>query len=151
MAMLNPVNKAWCLEQLCESNYRKLFQLIPDLCTVNDRVIGLAPNHACLYLQVVEKGAYTITVELSHHFDKMPDKLLLPAVRIVIYQDAHLAEVLYDHARPSVNRVFKDFSHSQEIVHYKWRLNFFLAKWLDYCLAKNYRFPDLTMETAEFA
>ena len=152
MAFLNPVNKSWCLEQLCESNYRKIFKLIPELRTVNDKIIGLAPkNQTCLYLQVVERGAYSMTIELSHHFDKEHDKQLLPALRIIIYLDAQLAEVLCDHARPSVNRVFKDFSFCQEIVNYKWRLNFFLEKWLDYCIAKNYRFPDLPLEAVEIA
>lgn len=151
MAFLNPVNKPWCLEQLCESNYRKIFKLIPDLRIVKDKVIGLAPNQTCLHLEVVERGAYTMTIELSHHFDKAPDKPPLPVVRIVIYLDAHLAEVLSDHARPGVNRAFKDFSFCREIVNYKWRLNFFLEKWLDYCLAKNYRFPVLSLEEAEIA
>jgi uncharacterized protein YqiB (DUF1249 family) len=151
MGFLNPVNKSCCLEQLCESNYRKIFKLIPDLATVKDKVIGLAPNHTCLYLQVVERGAYTMTIELSHHFDKSPEKQLLPEVRIVIYLDARLAEVISDHARPNVSRVFKDFSFCQEIVNYKWRLNFFLEKWLDYCLDKNYRFPVLAMETTGVA
>jgi uncharacterized protein YqiB (DUF1249 family) len=147
MAFLHPVNKSWCLEQLCESNYRKIFKLIPELATVKDSVMGLAPNHTCLYLQVVERGAYTMTVELSHQFYRTPDKQMLPAIRVMLYLDARLAEVLCDHARPSVNRVFKDFSFGQEIVNYKWRLNFFLEKWLDHCLAKNYRFPALPLDT----
>ncbi|TAL49646.1 MAG: DUF1249 domain-containing protein, partial [Methylovulum sp.] len=30
MSLINPVNKSFCLEQICESNYQKLFKLIPN-------------------------------------------------------------------------------------------------------------------------
>jgi uncharacterized protein YqiB (DUF1249 family) len=151
MSFLNPINKSLCLEQVCASNYEKLFRLIPDLCAVKDTAIGKAPNNTTLHLQIIEQTAYTLTIELSHRFSKKPDELLEPAVRIRIYLDAQLAEVLSDHARASVTHVFKDFGLCREIMNYKWRLNFFLQKWLDHCLTKDYRFttqPDLAKEIA---
>ncbi|CAG7856166.1 hypothetical protein MCAMS1_00558 [biofilm metagenome] len=140
MSLLNPINKSYCLEQVCASNYEKLFRLIPDLCGVKVQATGVAPNHTALYLQVIEQTPYTMTVELSHSFLDEPDELLEPAVRIRVYLDAQLAEVLSDHARPHVGHVYKDFSLCREIMNYKWRLNYFLQKWLDHCLAKNYQF-----------
>jgi uncharacterized protein len=140
MSLLNPVNKSYCLEQVCASNYEKLFRLIPDLCVVKAQTIGIAANNTKLYLQVIEQTPYTLTIELSHKFIDEPDELLEPAVRIRIYLDAQLAEVLSDHTRPYVGRVFKDFSLCMEIMNYKWRLNYFLQKWLDHCIAKNYQF-----------
>lgn len=140
MNLLNPINKSYCLEQVCASNYEKLFRLIPGLCGVKSQAVGTAPNNTTLYLRVIEQTPFTMTVELSHSFLDEPDKLLEPAVRIRVYLDAQLAEVLSDHARPHVERVYKDFSLCREIMHYKWRLNYFLQKWLDHCLAKNYQF-----------
>ena len=140
MSFLNPINKSLCLEQVCASNYEKLFRLIPDLREVKENAVGLATNHSTLHLQIIEQTAYTLTIELSHCFNKKPDELLEPAVRIRIYLDAQLAEVLSDHARASVNQVFKDTGLCREIMNYKWRLNFFLQKWLDHCLTKNYQF-----------
>jgi len=140
MSFLNPINKSLCLEQVCASNYEKLFRLIPDLRDVKDNAIGLASNNTILHLQIIEQTAYTLTIELSHCFNKKPDELLEPAVRIRIYLDAQLAEALSDHARASVNQVFKDFGLCREIMNYKWRLNYFLQKWLDHCLTKNYQF-----------
>lgn len=142
MSFLNPINKSHCLEQVCASNYEKLLRLIPDLCRFKAQAIGVASNNITLYLQVIEQTPYTMTIELSHSFFEEPDALLEPAVRIRVYLDAQLAEVLSDHARPNVSRVFKDVGLCREIMHYKWRLNFFLQKWLDHCLAKNYQFTD---------
>ncbi len=102
--------------------------------------IGLAPHHTTLHLEVIERTPYTMTVELSHCFNRDKEELLAPAVKIRIYLDAQLAEVLSDHARAGVTQVFKDPGLSLEIMNYKWRLNYFLQKWLDHCLKKNYLF-----------
>ncbi len=140
MSFVNPVNKSFCLEQICASNYQKLFKLIPNLLSVQDRATGLAALHAALHLKVIDKTPYTMTVELSHCFNVNWDEYLEPAVIIRIYLDAQLAEVLSDHARLSVSRVFQNPGLSTDIMDYKWRLNYFLQKWLDHCLKKNYQF-----------
>ena len=140
MSFLNPINKPLCLEAVYASNYEKIFKLIPDLKSVKNNAVGLAPNHTTLHLTIIEQSPYTLTIELTHCFSNKPDELLEPGLRIRIYLDAQLAEVLSDHARPNVNFVVKDFGLCREIMHYKWRLNFFLQKWLDHCLAKQYRF-----------
>jgi uncharacterized protein len=151
MGLINPVNKSYCLEQVCASNYRKLLQLIPDLLAFKDQAIGLAPNKTTLYLDVLEHTPYTMTVELGHCFSKDLDKFLEPAVKIRVYLDAQLAEVLSDHARASVSHVFKDPSLSLEIMNYKWRLNYFLQKWLDHCLNKDYKFSADAFNSAALA
>lgn len=97
---------------------------------------GLAPHHTTLYLEIIERTPYTLTVELSHCFNKS----LAPAVKIRVYLDAQLAEVLSDHVRAGVTQVFKDPGLSREIMNYKWRLNYFLQKWLDHCLKNDYLF-----------
>ena len=140
MAYVNPVNKSFCLEQICESNYQKLLRLIPDLLTLTETAIGCAPNNTTLHMTVIESTPYTMTVELSHCFSQNLHELLEPAVKIRLYQDAQLAEVLSDHVRAGVAQVFKDPGLSREIMNYKWRLNYFLQKWLDHCLKKGYKF-----------
>jgi uncharacterized protein len=145
MSFLNPINKSLCLEQVCASNYEKIFRLIPELRSVKSNAVGFAPNNTTLYLKVIEQTTYTLTIELSHCFSKKTDELLEPGVKVRIYLDAQLAEVLSDHARPSVNQAFKDAGLCIEIMNYKWRLNFFLQKWLDHCLDKDYRFAPQTV------
>ncbi len=143
MGLVNPVNKSICLEQICESNYQKLLRLIPDLFTFKETAIGLAAHNTMLHLKVIEHTPYTMTVELSYCFNKNLEEFLEPAVNIRIYLDAQLAEVISDHARASVAQVFKDPGLSREIMNYKWRLNYFLQKWLDHCLKKDYQFVSL--------
>ena len=147
MGTINPVNKSFCLEQICESNYQKLLKLIPDLLILKETAIGHALNNTTLHMTVIESTPYTLTVELSHCFNQNLVELLEPAVKIRLYLDAQLAEVLSDHVRASVAQVFKDPGLSREIMNYKWRLNYFLQKWLDHCLKKDYQFS----KTADYA
>lgn len=147
MSFINPVNKSYCLEQICESNYQKLLKLIPDLLNLKEKATGHAPHNTTLHITVIASTPYTMTVELSHCFIKNMDEFIEPAVKIRIYQDAQLAEVLSDHVRASVAEVFNNPGLSREIMNYKWRLNYFLQKWLDHCLKKDYHFS----KTAEYA
>ena len=140
MAQLKPVNTSFCLEKLCESNYQKLFRLIPDLRDFSSAAVGYTQNQPNLYLEVLERNPYTLTITLSHCFEEQFSELFEPAVKIRIYLDAQLAEVIRDHARPAVDRVYKDPGSCLEIQNYKWRLNYFLQKWLDHCLKIDYRF-----------
>lgn len=144
MALVNPVNKSFCLQQLCESNYQKLLKLIPDLPGLQKTAIGFAPHHSTLYLELIDRAPHTMTVELSHCFDHEHHQLWEPAVKIRVYLDARVAEVLSDHVRCSVADVFKDPGLCGEIMNYKWRLNYFLQKWLDHCLKKQYLFRNDT-------
>ena len=140
MSLLHPVNTSLCLEQLCESNYQKLFCLIPDLCSFQNQATGKTSNKPTIYLKIIERSKHTLTVELSHQFNRNLENLMAPAVKIRIYLDANLAEVLKHHARTDVSRVYKDPGQTVEIMNYKWRLNYFLQKWLDHCLKTNYEF-----------
>lgn len=140
MFLLEPVNTSWCLEQICDSNYQKLFQLIPDLRIYEQYAVGVTcSTQPHLFLKVLERNPYTLTIELSHQFGNLPE-LMLPAVTIRVYLDAQLAEVLCDIERPAVSRVFRDPGNLVGIRQYKWRLNYFLQKWLEFCMKADYQF-----------
>ncbi len=140
MSQLRPVNTSLCLEKICESNYQKLFRLIPNLCSFDKNAIGRTENKPALYLDVLERNPYTLTIELSHCFNRRITELIEPGVKIRVYLDAQLVEVIRDHARPAVESVYKNPGRLREIQDYKWRLNYFLQKWLDHCLKTEYRF-----------
>ncbi len=145
MSLVHPVNTSICLEKLCESNFQKLFSLIPNLCSFQKHATGETTNKPALYLKVIDRTQHTLTVELSHCFNKNQDKFMEPAVKIRIYLDANLAEVLKDHKRTDVSKVYPDPGKTLEIMDYKWKLNYFLQKWLDHCLQKNYIFRNTGM------
>lgn len=140
MRLLEPIEKSFNLEQVCAANYQKLFRLIPDLRLVEGSAVGIALKHSQLHLKIIGRTPYTLTVELSHCFRKNPDELLLPALVVRIYLDAQLAEVLSDHAREEVAKAFDNRGLSKDIMDYKWRLNYFLQKWLEHCLKQQYQF-----------
>ena len=141
MSLLEPLNTSWCLEQICESNYQKLQRLIPELTSFQHGAIGESAHKPTLYLQVLERNPYTITIQLSHRF-KTLHQLMLPAVTIRVYLDAQLAEVLSDADRPAVSNIYQNPGRVVEIRQYKWRLNYFLQKWLDHCLKTEYQFRE---------
>lgn len=146
MSLVHPVNTSLCLEKLCEANFQKLFRLIPNLDAFTQKAIGYTDNKPALHLKVLERNPYTMTIELSHCFGDHLEEYIEPAVKIRVYLDAQLAEVLRDHARHDVHKVYRCPSQSQEIMDYKWRLNYFLGKWLDHCLQTEYRFNGTSKE-----
>ena len=140
MSQLSPVNKSFCLEQVCTSNYQKIFRLIPNLFDFRNSATGFAEGSSTLHLEILERSPYTLTILLSYNFKKNLEEFLEPAVTIRLYLDLQLAEVISDHARAAVAQVYRNPGLSLEIMNYKWRLNYFLQKWLDHCLNKNYQF-----------
>ncbi len=148
MSLVHPVNTSFCLEKLCESNYQKLFSLIPELCSFQDKAMGKTARKPPLYLTIIDRTNHTLTIELSHRFNTNIENFATPAVIIRIYLDANLAEVIKDHARTDVSKVYRDPGQCVEIMDYKWRLNYFLQKWLDHCLQDNYKFQSIEHECA---
>ncbi len=136
MSRFEPVNKSFCLEQLCSANYQKLLRLAPDLRAIQNATLGVSPRQNHLFLKVIGRSTYTLTVELGHCWGYPESRQYLPVVVIRIYLDAKMAEVLSD----SAPDVFAQCGRSKAIMDYKWRLNYFLQKWLEHCLKQDYLF-----------
>lgn len=142
MGTISPVNKSLLLEKLCEANYKKLFRLIPDLLSIQENAVGYSTGKPDLYMEVVEKTAYTLTLQLTHCFSNNLDKSLEPAIKVRIYLDAQVAEVIRDHTQSDVSRAISRLEKMHEITDYKWSLNYFLEKWLNHCLHTDYQFEE---------
>ncbi|GAW85840.1 conserved hypothetical protein [Bathymodiolus platifrons methanotrophic gill symbiont] len=140
MAKVSPLNKSFCLQNVCESNYHKLFSLIPNLRDIDESAQGFSDGKPMLHMQILEQSPYTKTIQLSHLFANEAGVLLEPAVKIRMYFDVCIAEVLRDYKRVEVATAIEDIGLSKEIMDYKWRLNYFLDKWLDHCLKTDYIF-----------
>lgn len=140
MSFLNPVNKSYCLQTICESNYHKLLRLVPNLPSVNQLAVAYVDGKPSLYLNMIEKNPYTLTLELSHYFRENRESSFEPALKIRVYLDTQSVEVLCDHSRPFIRNAFHKNSSARDVLDYKWSLNYFLEKWLDHCLRYGYRF-----------
>lgn len=148
MSLLNPVNKSFCLYRLCESNYYKLVRLIPDLLQLDHSAIASAAGKPELHIRLVDRSPYTLTLELSHCFQENSKSLFEPAVKIRAYLDAKSVEVLADHNRPHLAQGAQPSMQADQIMDYKWSLNYFLDKWLNHCLRLGYRFEHSTAPAA---
>ena len=148
MSYVNPVNKSFCMEQMCASNYHKLLKLMPELLVLKEAALGVALNNTPLHITVIENTPYTMMIELNHCFTQSNDEHFEPAMKIRLYLDAQLAEVMSDQAHSSIAVAFKDKGLSKDIMNYKWQLNYFLQKWLDHCLKKDYQFSVMTDDAA---
>jgi uncharacterized protein YqiB (DUF1249 family) len=140
MAKVTPLNKSFCLQTVCEKNYKKILYLIPDIKIIDDVAQGFSKEKPVLHVKVLEQSPYTKTIELSHFFNSDIGRVLEPAVKIRLYFDVCIAEVLRDYKRIEVANAIKDLGRVKEVMDYKWRLNYFLEKWLDHCLKTNYVF-----------
>ncbi len=140
MAKVSPINKSYCLQNVCETNYKKIFSLIPNLRNIDESAQGLSQGKPMLHVQILEQTPYTKTIQLSYYFEHDAEVLLEPAVKIRLYFDVCIAEVLRDYKRTEVAKAINDIGRSKDILEYKWKLNYFLEKWLDHCLKKEYIF-----------
>ena len=140
MAKVAPLNKSFCLQNICETNYHKLICLIPGLRNIDESAQGFSDGKPMLHMQILEQSPYTKTIQLSYFFENNTEALLEPAVKIRLYFDVCTAEVLRDYKRVEVSKAIADIGLSTDIMDYKWRLNYFLEKWLDHCIKADYTF-----------
>ncbi|BCX81277.1 conserved hypothetical protein [Methylomarinovum caldicuralii] len=137
MPSLKPIHPLRTLQDLCESNYRKLRRLIPGLRQLESGAVALQNGQPALHVRLLEKAPFTLTLELSYCFDHGPQPLFEPALRLRVYLDAGMVEVLEDAERPPL-RIRGPVD--RQVLEHKWQMNYFLDKWLDHCLQRGYRF-----------
>lgn len=140
MSTLEPVNKSYWLSRVCEANFARLLRLIPHLESLPAGASARAEGTPGLQLELLERSPYTLLIELTHSFNREFGALLEPAVRIRVYLDAHTVEALSAHERPCVLDAVRHDPSARRVMDYKWSLNYFLAQWLDHCIASDYRF-----------
>ena len=134
------------LMDLYESNFIRLRKLIPDLDKLDTSVISRSAGHLDLYLNIVERSRYTSTLYLSYCFDTLHGLTMEPNLKIRVYHDARLAEVMAGHLRHG--RLILD-NLPADALREKWRLNRFLNKWLGYCLRQGHSFSPFIMQSRE--
>jgi len=120
------------LMALYESNYLRLLRLLPDLEQLDGCFRSRVAGECDLYLEVLERSRYTVTLSLTYHL-KTDDGLILdPDITVRVYLDGHLAEAMMvgNRQRHMVLRKFLD-EHKRELD-LRWRRNIVLNKWLEY-------------------
>jgi uncharacterized protein YqiB (DUF1249 family) len=141
------------LMSLYESNYIRLRNLVPDLDAVPDSVISNAPGALDLHLRILERCKFTTTLNLTYHFRDSHGMFPAPDMRVRIYHDARVGEVIACGRRRGLRHAEYNRMHNNYSIGEKWRMNRFLQKWLGYCLIQGHRFhPDsVSMKVARSA
>ncbi len=114
------------LMNLWESNYLRFQRLLPELNLRQDQARSLSRTDAPLYLQILERGPYTLTLMLTYRHQQHGD---YPRLRVRIYRDAGVAQAM--DAEPA---------SLGENLERQWERNLLLNKWLDYCLSHGHGF-----------
>ncbi|WP_428086977.1 DUF1249 domain-containing protein [Candidatus Thioglobus sp.] len=117
---------------LFESNYAKIFKLIPLLKQTAHHSIIHHPTLPDLHLKVDQRFKHTGIFTLTHILDKGAHK---PDIKFKVYFDASLLEVISVCNETTLNSNHPHLAQCDDL-NIQWELNLFIEKWLDYCLDK---------------
>lgn len=132
------------LMDLYERNYINMRRLIPDMPPASAMGISQVAGGLDLRLQMIERNRYTSELSLTYQFAQESGAILAePNLRIRIYHDAQLAEVMAAYPRHytafSADLLLAARPDSSQLRS-RWQINRFLLKWLTYCLRQGHRF-----------
>jgi len=136
------------LMDLYENNFIRFRKLAPDISLLDENNVSQLPGCLGLHLSVLERSRFTTTLLLTYHFDEAGATVPEPDLKLRIYHDACLVEVLGGHLKHG--RVRLDHPPA-DARRQKWKLNRFLYRWLGYCLYQGHRFPAVVSRRARVA
>lgn len=123
------------LHATCDSNYVRLLKLLPEV-DVENMQYEFGVHRALHYrIEIVECARYTTTLEMSQLNPEFP-KYLKPSMRIRLYHDARMAEVVESQ---NIARFESSYHYPNKHMHQKNEkemVNQFLSEWLSFCLAQ---------------
>ena len=134
------------LMDLHENNYLRFKRLVADLDAITDRAVSVVPGCMDLHLQIIERSKFTTTVRMTYHFFDNQRLIAEPDIKLRVYHDARLVEVLAGHLKHGRQRLDQLPATALKL---KWRLNRFLYKWLGYCLHLGHEFSNMTIYEAQ--
>lgn len=127
------------LMDMYEINFMRFKKLVNNIEDMEGHSVASRLHCLDLHLTVVERCKFTTTVTLSYAFDEGTGVAYEPNLKLQIYHDARLIEVLAGHLRHG--RLHHDHVPA-DALKLKWKLNRFLYKWLGFCLYLGYSFDN---------
>jgi uncharacterized protein YqiB (DUF1249 family) len=123
----------------CEANYARLRRLFPAMDSRDHHGFALADRgDRHFVLRVLERSPYTSLIEVAERAPGRRPWLWFPAMRVRLYHDARLAEVVgFD----GVGRVRPRNPYPNKVMHQpdeKAQWNRFLAEWLSMAMGSGY-------------
>lgn len=134
------------LMELYENNYIYMRRLLPEPDRNSDRVVSRVAGTPDLHLAVLERHPYTTSVLLTYCFPRDPEAEVTPDLRVRIYHDARVAEVMPESRMEGFRRHRP--GPSIGTMAWRWEVNRFLNRWLRYCLGEGHSFVPVLGEPA---
>lgn len=125
------------LMDLCEANYALLNRLIPGLQEMQGEYVAVSEGHTDLHLQVLEHSRYTSLVHLTYYFEHERKRHPEPDALLRVYHDSRQLEVV--ELRQSDVVLSASVLYEKPGLSNKWHLNWFVNKWLGYCVSIGYQ------------
>lgn len=121
------------LMSVYESNFLRLQQIIPDIERLDGYYQSRVPGDCTLHLEILDRSRYTITLSLSYFFYENGRRIADPDLRVRVYLDGRLAEVMRMDGGGQRHAALRRLWHEhREELDARWRRNVVLNKWLDY-------------------
>ena len=120
------------LMALYESNYLRLLHLVPELERLDGCFQSRVAGDCELFVDVLERTRYTVTLALTYHFDTADGRLADPDMQVRAYLDGRLAEAMSlggNHRHARLRRLWRA---SHRALDARWKRNIVLNKWLEY-------------------
>ncbi len=136
------------LMPLYEANYRKLAELVPDFDGIDHAIILGKQDDLSLHLQIIERFKYTSTIMLSCCSVAENTHVSDPFLKIRVYHDARVAEVLGFQGHVRIQPFYPYPNPKMYQRDEKRQINRFLGELLDYCLLKGYLVNIESVKTA---
>jgi uncharacterized protein YqiB (DUF1249 family) len=120
------------LMALYESNYVRLLRLVPELERLDGCFRSRVAGDCELFVEILERCRYTITMSLTYHFETGDGRLADPDMKVRAYLDGRLAEAMSvagDQRHAELRRLLRQSRHELDA---RWRRNVIFNKWLEY-------------------
>lgn len=129
------------LMTLYEKNYVRFNHLVHNIDRIEGENQSIKSGDVTLYLELLERCRYTTTVLLTYRMDMQEGELVTPRMKVRIYHDARQAEVMSCCRHETDHFKWLDRSACRSTLQWRWRMNYFLYKWLNHCLKTGHAFP----------
>jgi len=121
------------LPRIYEENFVRLMRLIPALRDVHGDTTVLLDGSDQLQLSILEQNRYTTLLTLEYCFSSDNQMLPNPEMKIRVYHDARLAEVIryQQHSNIKASYPYPNLKMYQPLE--KRQINLFFRDWLIHC------------------
>lgn len=120
------------LMALYESNYLRLLHLVPELERLDGCFRSRVAGECDLYVEVLERCRYTVTLSLTYQFDGSHGVLADPDMIVRAYLDGALAESMSMGSRSSRHPLHRFVASHKHELDERWKRNVILNKWFEY-------------------